>query len=150
MVSIITPFTVCKRFKIQLLALSLVVSIHNTFTPSHKSLHWLPVNYQINFKICFITRCAQSLHESHYLSYLFSLRLNSHSLRSYSFSPLLLLFFNKKSHGFRSFSYAAHHLESPTYNNVLTAPTYMSFRKNLKTYLFNQAFPTYRLYPYLI
>ena len=49
-----------------------------------KFLHWLPVNYRINFKIFCITHHALSLHEPHYLSSLFSLGSNSHSLRSSS------------------------------------------------------------------
>ena len=60
--------------------------------------------------------------------------------------PLLAHFYYhtsiKKSHGFRLFSYAAPHLWDHLPNNICTTPTYMSFRKNLKTYLFNQAFPT--------
>ena len=144
MVSLITPSTVCKRFKIQLLALSLVVAVH------HTSLRFLYLCigyqltsviisiYRINF--CCITHRGLSLYEPPYLSSLFSHRSNSHSLRSSSFSPLLLPYFNKKLHGFRSFSHAAPHLWNHLPNNIRTAPTYMSFRKNLKTYLFNQAF----------
>ena len=79
-------------------------------TPILKSLHGLPANYRINFKICCITQRALSSHELNYLSSLFSLRSNSHSLRSSSFSLLLLPYFNKKSHDFHSFSYAAPHL----------------------------------------
>ena len=65
-------------------------------TPVLKSLHWLPVNYRINFKICCITHCALFLHEPHnphYLSSLFSFRSrpNSHSLRSSCFSPVIRL-----------------------------------------------------------
>ncbi len=86
-------------------------------TPVLKSLHWLPVNYRINIKICCITHRALSLLEPHYLSSLFSLRSNSRSLRSSSFSPLLLPYFNKKSHGFRSFLYAAPHLRDHLPNN---------------------------------
>ena len=41
-----------------------------------------------------------------------------------------------------SFSHAAPHLWNHLPNNVRTAPTYISFRKNRKTNLFNQAFPT--------
>ena len=111
-------------------------------TPVLESLHWLPVNYRLNLKICFITHRALSLDEPHYLSSLFSRRSSSHSLRSSSFSPLLLPYFNKKSHGFRSFSYSAPHLWNHLPNNIRTAPTYISFRKDRKTYLFNQAFPT--------
>ena len=58
-------------------------------TPVLKSLHWIPVNYRINFKICCITHRALSLYEPHYFSSLFSLRSNFHSFRSFSFSPLL-------------------------------------------------------------
>ena len=109
-------------------------------TPVLKFLHGLPINYHINFKICCIIHRALSLHEPHYLSSLFSLRSNSHSLCSSSFNPLLITYFYKKSHGFWSFSYAAHHLCNHLPNNIHTAPTNMSFRKNLKTYLFNQVF----------
>ena len=98
-----------------------------------KSLHRLPVNNHINFKICCITHSALSLQEPHYLSSLFNLRSYSHSLRSSSFSPLLLPYFNKKSHGFHSFSYTASHLWNHLPNNVRTAPAYMPFTKNLKT-----------------
>ena len=42
--------------------------------PILKYLHWLPVKYRINFKICCITHRPLSLHEPHYLSSLFSLR----------------------------------------------------------------------------
>ena len=68
--------------------------------PVLKSLPWLPVKFLINFKICCITLRALSFHRNHYLSSLFSLRSNSHSLRSSSFSLLLLPYFNKKSDGF--------------------------------------------------
>ena len=35
-------------------------------------------------------------------------------------------------------------------NTVRSAPTYLSFRKSLKTYFFNQAFPTKTVFPVLI
>ena len=115
-------------------------------TPVLKSLHWLPVNYCINFKIYCIIHRALSLHEPHYFSSLFSLRSNSHFLRSPFFSSLLLPYFNKKSRGFRSFSYAAPHLWNHLLNNICTVPTYMLFRKLIfLTKLF-----LLRLYPYLI
>ena len=109
-------------------------------TPILKSLHWLPVNYCINFKICYITQRALSLHEPHYLSSLFSLRFNSHSLRSSTVAHCYYHNLIKKSHSVRSFSYAAPHLWNHL-PNICTESTYMSFRKNLKTYFFNQAFP---------
>ena len=111
-------------------------------TPVLKSLHWLPVQYRINFKLCCITHRALSLKEPYYLNSLLINRLNSHSLRSSSFNPLTLPFFNKKSNGFRSFAHAAPFLWNHLPNTVRSAPTYLSFRKSLKTYFFNQAFPT--------
>ena len=111
-------------------------------TPVFKSLHWLPLQYRINFKLCYITRRALSLGEPHYLNSLLIHRLNSHSLRSYSFNPLTLPIFYKKSIGFRSFAHAAPFLWNHLPNTVRSAPTYLSFRKSLKIYFFNQAFPT--------
>ena len=111
-------------------------------TPALKSFHWLPVQYRINFKLCCITHRALSLGEPHYLNLLLIHRLNSHSLRFSSFNPLILPFFNKKSNGFRSFIHAAPFLWNHLPNTIHSASTYLFFRKSLKTYFFNQAFPT--------
>ena len=111
-------------------------------TRTLKSLHWLPIFFHINFKIYCITHCALSLGEPFYLSTLLTHRSNTHSLRTTSFSLLLLSYFNKKSNDFRIFSYAAPFLLNHLPDTVRSAITYMSFRRNLKTYLFNQAFPT--------
>ena len=108
-----------------------------------KSLHWLPVKYRINFKLCCITHCAFRFREPHYLNSLLISRLNSHSLLS-SVNPFMLPFFNKMSNGFRSFAYAAPFLWSHLSNTVRYAPTYLQFRKNLKTYLLIMHF-THRL-----
>ena len=111
-------------------------------TPVLKSLHWLPVQCRINFKLCCITHRALSLEEPHYLNSLLIHRSNSHSLHFSSFNPLTLPFFNKKSNGFHSFARAAPYPWNHLPNTVRSAPTYLSFRKSLKTYFFNQAFPT--------
>ena len=109
-------------------------------TPILKSLHWLPVQYRINFKLCCITHRALSLKEPHYLNSLLINRLNSHSLRSSSFNPLTLPFFNKNQMVFAA--HAAPFLWNHLPNTVRSAPTYLSFWKSLKTYFFNQAFLT--------
>ena len=89
--------------------------------------------------MCCVTHRALFLSEPFYLSTLLTHRSNTHSFRSTSSSPLLLPYFNKKSNGFHTFSYAApflwNHLPNnhlPN-NNVRYAPTYMSYRRNLKT-----------------
>ena len=51
---------------------------------------------------------------------------------------------------FRSFAHAAPFLWNHLPNTVRSAPTYLSFRKSLKTYFFNQAFPTQTVFPVLI
>ena len=111
-------------------------------TPTLKSLRWLPIFYRINFKMCCITHCALSLGETFYFNTLLTHRSNTHSLCTTSFSPLLLPYFNKKSNGFCTFSYAAQFLWNHLPNTVCSASTYMSFKRNLNAYLFNQAFPT--------
>ena len=96
MISLITPFIVCERFKIQLLALSLVVSVRPKLLQFLNVCIGYLLTAVLMFKICCITYRALSLHEPNYLSSLFSLRSNYHSLRSSSFSPLLLPYFTKK------------------------------------------------------
>ena len=110
-------------------------------TPVLKSLHWLSVQYHINFKLCCITYRALSLKEPHYLNSLLIHKLNSHSLRSSSFNSLILPFFNKKSNGFRSFAHAAPFLWNHLSNTARSAPTYLSFRKSLKYISLIKHFP---------
>ena len=98
-------------------------------TPILKSLHWLPVQYRINFKLCCITHRALSLKEPHYLNSLLINRLNSYSLRSSSFNPLTLPFFNKKSNGFRSFAHAASFLWNHLPNTVRSCTYILIFSK---------------------
>ena len=92
--------------------------------------------------MCCLTHRALFLGEPFYISTLLTHRSNTHSLRSTSFSPLLLPYFNKKSNGFRTFSYAASFLWNHLSNTVRSASTYMLCTRNIKTCLFNQDFPT--------
>ena len=103
-------------------------------TPILKSLHWLPICYRINFKICCITHHALSLGEPFYLSTLLTHRSHTHLLRTTSLSPLLIPYVNKKSNGFCTFSYAAPFLWNHLPDTVCSASTYMTFRRSLKTY----------------
>ena len=125
--------------------LARVVSRSTRFThitPVLKSLHWLPIHFRINFKICLITHRVLSFNQPPYLSQFLSTRSNSHSVRSTSFKPLIIPSFRKQSAGYRSFAFAAPHLWNNIPNSVRSASSYLSFCRNLKTYLFNQAFPT--------
>ena len=117
-------------------------SYRSHITPTLKSLHWLPVNSRINFKICLITHRLLSFNQPPYLSHVLSSRSNTHSVRSSSFNPYLIPSFRKQSAGYRSFSFAAPQLWNHLPVSVRSAASYSLFRRNLKTYLFNQAFPT--------
>ena len=67
----------------------------------------------------------------------------SHSLRFSTFNPVVVPCFRKVCNGIRFFSYAPPILWNHLPNNIRSAHSYISFRKKLKTYLFNQAFPTW-------
>ena len=96
-----------------------------------KSLHWLPVLYRINFKICCSTHRAISLGEPFYLRFLLFNRLNFHFLHSSSFNLLVVPTFKKVYNGIRNFSYATPFLWNHQSNYIRSTPMYMSFRKKL-------------------
>ena len=141
MVSLITPSTVCKRFKIQLLASSLVVSDH------HKSLRFLNLCFGnllntvsiSRFFVRLIVRCL-------YMNLIFLVLCSVFDLILILFALLLLahcyyLTSIKNHMDFVNFYMLLHFWNHPS-NNIRSASTYVSYRKNLKTYRFNQAFPT--------
>ena len=67
--------------------------------PTLKSSHWLIEMYHINFLIFCLTRCAVLLGEPYFLRFLLTNRLNSHSLCSLSFNPLVVPCFKKIYNG---------------------------------------------------
>ena len=81
--------------------------------------------------MCCVMYRALFLGEPFYLSIFLIHQSNTHS-----FSSLLLSYLNKKSYGFRNFSYAAPFFENHLPNTVRSTPTDISFGRNLKTYLF--------------
>ena len=87
--------------------------------------------------MCCIMHRGLSLDKPFCLSTLLTHRSNTHSLCTTSFSPLLLPYFNKKSNSFHTCSYTAPFLWNYLPDTVCSASTYKSFRRNLKTYLFN-------------
>ena len=138
MIIVIVFFTVCqstqliayKKYKTQLLVLLLVPLVH------HISLQFsnLYIGYQFNtvltLNCCCITHRALSLKEPYYLNSLLINRLNSHSLRSSSFNPLTLPFFNKNQMVFAHLL-MLHHFFGTIYLTL--------FALLLHTYLFEKA-----------
>ena len=108
--------------------------------PLLKSLHWLPIKFIIQFKICpFVFRCLNDGQPSYLSSLLFSADSVKH-LRSNNTNKLKVPRIRTKF-GARAFS-----VSGPTLWNLLpahlrVAKNISSFRKLLETHFFDLAFP---------
>lgn len=109
-------------------------------TPVLRHLHWLPVDYRINFKILLLTfKCLNGL-APEYLKELLHVHTPARVLRS---ANLLLLDVPRsrlKTKGDRAFSVAAPTLWNKLPLHIRTCPTLECFKSLLKTYLFSLAF----------
>ena len=108
--------------------------------PLLKSLHWLPVHYRIIFKICTIAYQALSSTQPAYLNSMLTPARNSRQLRSTSSNPLYIPRV-KTNAGTRAFSVAAPTVWNSLPASVKSEANIVSFRRRLKTYLFNAAYP---------
>ena len=108
--------------------------------PLFKSLHWLPIKFRIQFKICtFVFRCLNDGQPSYLSSLLFSADSVKH-LRSNNTNQLKVPRIRTKL-GARAFP-----VSGPTLRNLLpahlrVAKNISSCRKLLKTHFFDLAFP---------
>ena len=108
--------------------------------PLLKSLHWLPVQYRIIFKMCTIAYQALSSTQPAYLNSMLTPTRNSRQLRSTSSNPLHIPRVKTKA-GTRAFSVAAPTVWNSLPASVKSQGNIVSFRRHLKTYLFNAAYP---------
>ena len=108
--------------------------------PVLKLLHWLPIKFRIQFKICtFVFRCLNDGKPSDLFSLLFSFFSVKH-LRSNNTNKLKVPRIRTK------FGARAFYVSAPTPWNLLpvhlrVAKNIFSFRKLLKTHFFDLAFP---------
>ena len=111
---------------------------HQPCTPLLKELHWLPVSERINYKVaCMCYNSLTGVGPS-YLTELLHIYTPSRTLRSSSDTLTLKLpRYKRKSHGYRSFSSYGPQLWNSLPYHVRHSPSIDSFKKNLKTYLFN-------------
>ena len=102
------------------------------------SLHWLPVKYRVHFKICLLT--YKALHEEQpvYLRSLIAISLPSRSLRSNRGITLSIPRI-KTNTGVRAFSSCAPSLWNNLPLSVHPATSVATFRRRLKTSLFDLA-----------
>ena len=108
--------------------------------PLLRSLHWLPVKYRVHFKICLLT--YKALHEEQpvYLRSLIAISLPSRLLRS-NRGITLSIPRTKTNTGARAFSSCAPSLWNNLPLSVRSATSVATFRRRLKTYLFDLALP---------
>ena len=108
---------------------------HDQITPLLIELHWLPVEFRIQFKLAVF---ALQHFDGTLPLYLSSVL---HSLRSSSEKLLKTPRVNMKSAGERSFCYAASAVWNSFPNSIRNVPTLTTFKRQLKTHLFRKAFP---------
>ena len=118
-------------------------------TPQLKKLHWLPIKYRIQFKIGLITYKTLNQGEPVYLRELIHPYTSSRNTRR-STPKLKFLHtptFDHKAHkSVKHFSNSFSHYAPVLWNSfpfqIRNSPSVISFRKHLKTHLFNSSFPT--------
>ena len=118
-------------------------------TPQLKKLHWLPVRYRVQFKIGLITYKILNQGQPVYLRELIhpynSFRNTRHSTPKLKF--LHTPTFDRRVHkSIKHFSNSFSHYAPVLWNSfpfqIRNSLSVTSFRKHLKTHLFNSSFPT--------
>ena len=119
-------------------------------TPQLEKLHWLPIKYRIQFKIGLITYKTLNQGEPVYLRELIHPYTSSRNTRR-STPKLKFLHtptFDRKVHkSVKHFSNSFSHYAPILWNSfpfqIRNSPSVTSFRRHLKTHLFNSSFPTW-------
>ena len=109
-------------------------------TPSLMDLHWLPVEYSIIYKILLLVYKAINGLSPSYISNLLSFCSSSYSFRSCSNKLLQVPRTKLKSYADQRFSIAGPKLSNSIPASLKNADSLNSFKKHLKTYLFNTFF----------
>ena len=116
--------------------------------PLLHSLHRLPVKYRVHFKICLLTYNALHEEQPVYLRSVIATSLPSRSLRSNRGITLSIPGIKTKT-GARAFSSCAPFLWNNFSLSVHSATSVATFRRRLKTYFFDLAFPRRHQYAQL-
>ena len=109
-------------------------------TPLLFSLHWIPISFRIKYKIILITyKCLNGLAPEYQSCKLLPYK-PTRTLRSQDNMLLVEKAANLSNYGDRSFSVVAPKLWNSLPLELRKSETIPSFKSNLKTYLFKQAF----------
>ena len=114
--------------------------------PLLNTLHWLPVQQRIDYKVALLTFKVRSTSTPSYLHRLLQDREDVHNLRRRLATPALCQPFTKTTIAKRVFRCTAPAIWNSLPKTVLDSDTVTSFKSRLKTHLFSQAFshtPTY-------
>ena len=124
-------------------------SKYSHITPHLKKLHWLPVKYRVQFKIGLITYKILNQGQPVYLRELIHPYTSSRNTRrstpklKFLHIPTFDCKVHKSNKRFsNSFSHYAPVLWNSYPFHIRNSPSVGSFRKHLKTHLFNSSFPT--------
>jgi len=110
-------------------------------TPILMELHWLPVEQRIKYKILVLVYKALNGNAPMYLNELLTRYQPLRSLRSSNKGLLLVPKFKLKSYGARAFSVCGPALWNGLPENLrLNTNSFDSFKKNLKTHLYREAY----------
>ena len=120
----------------------------NSITPERKKLHWLPIEYRIQFKINLLT--FKALHSSSppYLKVCLNPYSSKYNTRRSNPKQLILqtIDYNKRIHSsFKhlqySYAYSAPRLWNNLPHYVKSSQIIGTFRNRLKSHLFSLAYP---------
>ncbi|KAI5624228.1 hypothetical protein C0J50_16198, partial [Silurus asotus] len=113
---------------------------YDHITPILSSLHWLPVKFQIDYKLLLLTYQALNSLAPMYLSSLLTRYNPPRSLRSQNSGLLVVPRIAKSTKGGRAFSHLAPKLWNSLPDSVRGSDTLTQFKCRLKTYLFSKAY----------
>ena len=136
--------TLAKLQRVQNNAARLVLRVPRSdhISPHLRTLHWLPVEARITYKIALMSYRAINLSGPSYLSDLISIYTPTRSLRSTADPLILVTPTTNRSFGERSFSFAAPSIWNDLPLSIRSSDSDSSFRSSLKTYLFKLYFKT--------
>ena len=109
-------------------------------SPVLKELHWLPVEFRVQFKVCLIIYKAFHSLAPQYIKDLLHLKVRSRTLRCVKELELIELPAKLSSVSSRSFHIAGPRLWNSLPNSVKAAQSLLVFKTRLKTHLFTNAF----------
>ena len=109
-------------------------------TPILYNLHWLPVQDRIVFKVLLITYKALYGMAPPYIADLINKYIPKCNLRSSTSNQLEVQHYNLNFYGHRTFSCAAPILWNLLPDDLRHCDSLLSFKRQLKTYLFHKTF----------